>query len=68
MANVVATAMTAKAKRVKAKRAPRREAAPAKRGPKKAKALRSIAWAVSSGKIIIGSVVVFGDCSLSTIG
>ena len=43
MANVVATAMTAKTKRVKAKRAPRREAAPANRGPKKAKALRSIA-------------------------
>ena len=43
MANVVVTAMTAKAKRVKAKWAPRREAAPAKRGPKRAKALRSIA-------------------------
>ena len=43
MANVVVTAMTAKAKRVKAKRGPRREAAPAKRGPKRAKALRSIA-------------------------
>ena len=43
VANVVAKAMTGKTKRVKAKRAPRREAAPAKRGPKKAKALRSIA-------------------------
>ena len=40
---VIATGMTAKAKRVKTKRAPRREAAPAKRGPKRAKALRNIA-------------------------
>ena len=37
VANVVATVMTAKTKRVKAKRAPRREAAPVKRGPKRKK-------------------------------